>query len=111
MQYTTGTVTTDGTENIVGSGTFWRNNVKAGDFFKIVGESKLYEIASVIDDTHLTLTEPYTGPDGSGKSYLILRDYTENYNLPEIHKGDLDWHISYNRAMEIIDEKLKQLGA
>ena len=112
MQYKEGTVSvTNGSQDVVGTNTYWRNNIKVGDFFKIVGESEYYEIASVTDDTHLSLTTPYQGATGSGKSYVILRDYTENYKLPEISKGDLDWHISYNRAMKIIDEKLKELGA
>lgn len=112
MQYKDGTVSVvNGGQEVVGEGTLWRNNVKVGDFFKIVGESKYYEIGAVTDDTHLSLTEPYQGTTGSGKSYVILRDYTENYKLKEIHRGDLDWHVAYNDSMKKIDELLHNLGA
>lgn len=110
MQYKTGTVAvTNGSQEVIGTGTLWRNNVKVGDFFKIVGEATYYEIGAVTDDTHLSLTEPYQGVTGSGKSYVIIRDYTENYKLKEIHRGDLDWHHAYNDAMHKIDAKLKEL--
>ena len=112
MQYKSGTVSvTNDSQEVTGSGTLWRNNVNVGDFFKIVGESTFYEISAVTDDTHLSLTTAYQGSTGSGKSYVIIREYTENYKLKEIHKGDLDWHMAYNDAMEKIDEKISELEA
>ena len=112
MQYKEGLVSvTHNSQDWVGDGTLWRNNIKVGDFIKIAGESDFYEIGSITDDTHLSTTTAYTGETGSGKSYIILRDYTENYKLPEIHQGDLDFHQSWNKAMNIIDTKLHDLGA
>jgi len=109
MQYVTGTVTVDDTADVVGSGTLWRNNVSVGNFFKIVGDSTFYEIGSVTDDEHFALTAAYTGTPGAGKSYIVIREYTENYKLKEIHKGDLDWHVAYNDAIKKIDEKINEL--
>jgi len=112
MQYTTGhVIVVPDSQYITGTDTLWRNNVSIGDFFKIEAEVCYYEIAGISDDTHLHLTEGYSGAGGSGLTYMILRDYTEYYNLPEIHRGDLDWQISWNTAMEKIDDLLHDLGA
>ena len=109
IQYTAGSVTVDDTANVVGSGTLWRNNVAVGNFFKIVGDSDFYEVGSVTDDEHFTLTAAYAGTPGAGKSYQVLRDYTENYGLKEIHRGQLDWQIGYNSNLKAIDAKIHEL--
>jgi hypothetical protein len=55
--YEDGTVEViNGDATVTGSGTQFEDNVSAGDLFKIQGENVLYEVASITDDTHLTLT-------------------------------------------------------
>ncbi len=70
--YGTGTVTTAaGSSTITGAGTSWLANLSAGQAIRIMadGDEQWYEIASVDVDTSLTLTRPYRGTGGSGKSY------------------------------------------
>ncbi len=57
--YKSGTVSVDNGGTVVtGVGTFWLNAIFPGDSFTLDGE-KLYEIASVDDNEHHTLAEPY----------------------------------------------------
>ncbi len=50
-----GTVTTNGTAAIVGSGTSFTTTFQVGDSIMINGESNIGTIASITDNTHLTL--------------------------------------------------------
>lgn len=71
--YSTGTVTaTAASTAVVGSGTSWSSNVDAGMLMR-VGSERVYVVASVQDNTHLTLTEPYQGSTGSGKAATFKR--------------------------------------
>lgn len=66
--YTTGTLAlTNGSKDVVGSGTSWAANVDAGMVLTIA--DRLYAVESVTDDTHLTLLRPYVGGTASGVSY------------------------------------------
>jgi len=70
-RYSTGTLTsiTNGV-TVVGSGTSWSANVVAGrDSMFVNGQWMI--IATVTDDTHITLAEGYDGPTVSGDSYRI----------------------------------------
>jgi hypothetical protein len=67
-----GTVTTNGTTTVVGSGTTFTNLVR-GDYITV--GSVTAAIASVTNDTHLT-TQANMGNDGSGQSYYINLDWT-----------------------------------
>ncbi len=76
--YKTGTVTlTNGSAEVVGSGTTWGDGViTPGDSFSLVDASgaavePFYEVAEVTDDTHLTLTVPYGGATASGVKYAL----------------------------------------
>ena len=107
MQYTTGTVTTvNGSQNIVGTNTKWVSNVDASYTFKVVADEEFYEILSITDDTHLVLSSPYQGTSASGVSYVILRDYTTNFDFPTITKGDINWPEVVSRAIQLIDANL-----
>lgn len=91
-QYKTGTISvTNGSATVTGSGTAWSTNAQAGNTFKIKGESVIYTVASVNSDTSITLSANYAGSTGSGKEYIIGRDFTTNHGLTEINPGDVDW--------------------
>ena len=60
---------------VTGSLTSWRTfNRGRGDHIDIEGTE--YTIFSVDSETQLTLTEPFTGGTGSGKTYTISRQYS-----------------------------------
>lgn len=86
--YTAGTVSvTNNNPSVVGSGTAWntpmasgqRNNVRAGDFIYVGANNQnavspsggWAEVASVQDDTHLTLTANYAGATASAQPYTV----------------------------------------
>jgi len=74
--YKAGTVTiTNGSANVVGVDTLWASQVSVGDVFTIDG-TKLYEIASITDNTHLVLQAAYTGTTAGNSSYGIIRNFT-----------------------------------
>jgi len=107
--YTEGTVTvTHNSQTVVGSSEcLWRKYIESGDLFKIVGQSAWYEIASVDSNTQLTLTALYAGETATDQSYVIVRDFTPNYSLPELSKGDLDWTDVYTRMVRTIDSEIR----
>lgn len=76
--YKTGTVTvTNGSPDVVGVGTTWgAAAVQAGSIFSLVDAngaavSPHYEVAEVVDDTHLKLTGSYGGATTAGERYMI----------------------------------------
>lgn len=76
--YKTGTVTvTNGSPAVVGVGTTWGNGaITPGDSFSLVDASGAavsphYEVLTVTDDTHLTLTANYGGTTAAGAKYAI----------------------------------------
>ncbi len=69
--YTTGTVAvTKGSKAVVGTGTTWTSDM-VGRGFKV--SKYWYEIASVVDATHLTLVREYGEDTASGASYTIAQ--------------------------------------
>ena len=83
LGYTTGTVSISGASLIsaTGSGTTWASHVSAGDNFSVssTGEFIWVKIASVEDNTHLTLSNPVTAAVASGTTYIAAQtlDRTE----------------------------------
>lgn len=70
--YSTGTVSvTNGSVNVAGTGSSWSGNTEAGEAFR-GPDGQLYEIASVVSDTALTLAEPYLGATLSDQDYAIV---------------------------------------
>ncbi len=69
--YTDGTaVCTNGSPNVVGTGTMWLNTVLPGDFFwSPSGES--VRILTVVDDTHITLAYNWPGATQATGPYEI----------------------------------------
>jgi len=82
-RYTTGTITSITGTAVVGSGTSWdtSSNVEAGDYFimnddhtsDVEVDANWVKIASVTDDTHLTLESSYTK---NGSAYTIRTVYS-----------------------------------
>lgn len=103
-QYKTGTVSvTNGSATVTGSGTAWSSNVSPGDGFVVAGTSVPYTVASVSNNTSLTLSTPYQGSSASGESYAIWRDFTTNESLPELSQGDIETATLWTRALRKID--------
>jgi hypothetical protein len=82
-RYEVGTVSvTNGSSTVTGSGTSWTGNLKAGDFIHVgaTGErtqtAVWYEIAEVVSDTELTLTENYNETTESGEDYTARMAFT-----------------------------------
>lgn len=59
-----GTVTTNGTVNLVGIGTTFTSTFSVGDFITVSGET-VRTIASITDDTHLIVTVAFSTSSGS----------------------------------------------
>jgi hypothetical protein len=71
--YRTGTVSvSNGSAVVIGSGTAWAVSLVAGGLFSCGGYS--VPIASVEDDTHLTLEYEWAGPNSAGAAYSILME-------------------------------------
>jgi len=74
--YRAGSVSvTNGSVSVVGVDTLWASQAAVGDAFSIDGD-KLYEIAAITDNTHLTLQSAYTGTTAGVVSYGIIRNFT-----------------------------------
>ena len=69
--YRAGTATfTNGSRAVIGSGTAWSTNVRAGD--EIIGPDSISrEVETVTSDTALTMVEPYTGATAAGAAYKV----------------------------------------
>lgn len=107
MKYDTGTVqTTNGSANIVGTGTKWAANIVAGQFFTIIGSNVFYTVATVTDDTHIALSANYAGASLSGQSYDIHQSFTTNYSIPYPQQGDIQVAAILARALSMIDSEL-----
>jgi hypothetical protein len=76
--YRAGTVTlTNGSKTVIGVGTTWSSQIKDGDiFFLTANKNDFYEVASVVDDTHLALNDAYTGLNVAGGAYAIVQNFT-----------------------------------
>jgi hypothetical protein len=115
-QVNSGTVTTDGTAVIVGSGTDWLTSVQPllggsnAPSFSISalvgGDGAAYDVISVASDTSLTLSSAYAGANVSGKAYGITIDFTTNFGIPEVGVGDKNAPGIVTRALRKIDSVL-----
>ena len=74
--YKEGTIAvTKGSATVTGTSTYWGTaGLNPGDIVKIDGVD--YELASVTDNTHLTLATNYAGSTASGLTYSIVRNFT-----------------------------------
>jgi len=112
MQYGDGTVTmTNASTTVTATGSLWTTKAASGYYFGIVGDYQLYVIDSVTSDTELELTEAYEGVTGQKDRYFIVRAYTKTLQLPLIRKGDRDWPIVWEKALDIIDARYDSADA
>jgi len=108
-QYKTGTVSvTNGSNAVTGQATVWSTNAAVGYTFKIKDEDAIYNIASIVSDTQITLTVNYAGTTKSNQEYQITRDFTPNLSLPEIWAGDIDWPFHLTDTIRKIDTNFAQ---
>ena len=113
MKYAQGTVTiTGGQTEVIGEGTAWVGNVKAGDIFTLAWFMIPVHVSAVIDDTHLSLSRPI--PDlppntYAGQDYTISADFTPEFQMPYPNQGDVDTAELLNRSLQIIDSNLALL--
>ena len=105
-QYKTGTVSvTNGSAAIVGTGTLWLAEIAAGDLFVVIDDGVTYEVASITDNTHITLSSVYAGTTNAAAVYAISRDFTPVQGYPYPVKGDIETATIIKRAFEMIDTK------
>lgn len=109
--YSVGTVSvTNGSAIVTGSGTLWLAEITAGDGFTVAGTGVPYTVASVDSDTQITLSANYAGATDSGLTYAIWRDFTTNFDIPEMSQGDIETATIFTRAMRNIDGNILQGG-
>jgi hypothetical protein len=90
-QYRVGFVSvTNGSNVVTGDVQLFTLNVVAGALFSVVGTGVSYQIASVVDDTTLTLSAPYGGATATGVPYIISKSFTPNNQIPYWERGDLE---------------------
>jgi hypothetical protein len=107
MQYRTGTVSvTNGSNQVVGEGTAWLTNVYKGALFSLPGVAGVYTVASIADDTHLTLSAPWAGATAEDVEYWATIDFTPIHGLPLVQPFDLDATRVIEQALVMIDEAL-----
>lgn len=76
---------TQGSANIVGSGTSWTSGL-TGQRFQTVADGPIYTF-TYVDATHATLDRPYEGTTISGVGYRL---FTNVYPLPDDFKAPVD---------------------
>lgn len=79
--YSTGTISISGAtlNSATGSGTSWLTHVVSGDRFRVDATAdKWYPVASVEDDTHLTLDGVVPAAVATGSAYLIQLKFLTN---------------------------------
>ncbi len=110
MQYRVGTVSVEnGSPTVTGDVSSWVDNVSTGNLFMVVGDNTSYEIASIGDNTTLTLTSNYGGSTATGRNYAITGSFTPIYGLPYIEPGDIETATIFKRAMLMIEAKLAEI--
>ena len=110
-QYRKGTVqVTNGSAAVVGTGTAFVANVAQGQIFTVAGSGVAYQVASVTDDTHLTLASNYGAPSGSGLAYSITTSITPILQLPYMEDRDIDTATIFKKAMLMIESIMNRRG-
>lgn len=67
----------NGSSTVIGVGTKWSTQVKAGAEFRVVGDAGVYTVQEINSDTDITLSSAYDGTTESGADYTLsaYRDY------------------------------------
>lgn len=88
------------------------NLIQPGAIFSVVGADQTYQINAVNLATTpptLTLATPYVGATNTsteGVAYCITNDFTPNFKLPLMARGDLETAALFSRAMQKIDSAI-----
>lgn len=70
--YTTGTAAvTNGSTSVVGTGTLWATYTNSSNVLNLGG--LFVTVAAVVDDTHITLTNPWPGSTLSAQPYTLIQ--------------------------------------
>ncbi len=101
-----GTITTNGTAAIVGSGTTFTTTFQAGDTILINGESNPGIIAGITDDTHLTL---YSAAATSASGLAYARSGYDRLNVKANGNVGVGTNSS-NSALEVETDGVGQTG-
>jgi len=72
-KYSTGTVTTNGTTTITGSGMTF-TSAMVGRKFKVTGFEEVYTISTYVSATQITLDNAFNGSDSTTNTYEIFQD-------------------------------------
>lgn len=114
-QYTTGSArvlsAAPNRVELVGATTV--NQILKGDYFKFQADAApvWFTVGSVVSDTLFDLTGNYTGAQAFDTllPYVVVRDFTVNFQIPELAPGDVAIRDVYTQAMRIIDGLLGRL--
>ena len=95
--YVDGSVTvTNGSDVVVGSGTLWETQVRAGDMFALLSDgaaSEFYEILAVTDNTHLQLRHAWPSTTTADADYAVVRNFTGKWSVTAQVASSLAAHI------------------
>jgi hypothetical protein len=95
--YVDGSVTvTNGSDVVLGSGTMWETQVRAGDMFALLSDgaaSDFYEILAVTDNTHLQLRHTWPGTTTADANYAVVRNFTGKWSVTAQVASSLAAHI------------------
>ena len=109
-QYSEGSVSvTHNSQQVTGLNTLWLNNITVGSLFKLVGSLDFYQVARVVSNTELFLSENYLQVTQPAASYILIRDFTPNRKYPEVKVGDKDAASIISKALSMIDEDIRFL--
>jgi len=108
-QYTVGTarVLSASPQRVELVGATTTNQMVLGDLFKFQADAApvWFTIGSIVSATLFDLTGPYTGAQAFDTllPYVVVRDFTPNFSIPELAPGDVNIRDVYTQAMRIID--------
>ncbi|RLD22889.1 MAG: hypothetical protein DRI71_06780 [Bacteroidetes bacterium] len=106
----TGTPTVDvtnGSATVLGNDSEFTANITVGDGFRVIGINVPYTVASKVDDVEFTISPVWAGSTDTDLPFTISRDFTTEYDLTELSKGDKEWVEIYTANLRIIDAQLK----
>lgn len=94
------------------------SQVKIGCLFVVLGRSQIYFVNSdaVFDATlnssaggwKFNINVNYQQATVSVGDYAVVRDFSFNYSIPLLSSGDVETASLFTRAMQILDQKLKE---
>lgn len=86
------------------------NQIVPGDLFRFQADAApaWFMVSSILSSEIFELTGPYNGAQAFDTllPYLITRDFTPNFFIPELAPGDIAIREVYTMAMRIIDALL-----